>query len=522
MKKFYIYSLFVLTLVASELQGQELREVFVEPERIGILNDRISGDTTDTGERVNLNTVYVLRRNGVYKTTGEIQNPGFPLYIRAEEGDGAMPIIQPAATSGGESARPFTVLNDIRLEGLYITSIDELGQYIQRILRVRADDVEMRIDNCWLDGSGQSAVRLDNVNAKVYISNSIISNMGRPSVPNNGRVIDCRTNTDSVVVRNCTVYNVTSRIIRLSGGRFLRYGEFMNNTIMNTGQTAIQLDETIETVFVNNLMINAGFLGSVRSDDPFEIVPVGEAAVNTFPDVEQTAIIRNNLWYTQPEVVAARPDTVVDRPIYSSDVFLATDLDSATLVDELTFSEPVNFENAPTPSAAVVSQMVIDQATLDNLDDATAPNWNLFGSPAFQLVDQTLALPWQFPYSLSYSTTDFAATAATDGGSLGDRNWPLKDLNPITDLAELLPAQDDWMVFPNPSVGNQLYIQLSDDMIAQQIAITNLLGQQMLEVSASKSQKYIGVNTSSLNVGIYLVRVTEPNGKISTRKFIKK
>ena len=207
-----------------------------------------------------------------------------------------MPIIQPAATSGGESARPFTVLNDIRLEGLYITSIDELGQYIQRILRVRADDVEMRIDNCWLDGSGQSAVRLDNVNAKVYISNSIISNMGRPSVPNNGRVIDCRTNTDSVVVRNCTVYNVTSRIIRLSGGRFLRYGEFMNNTIMNTGQTAIQLDETIETVFVNNLMINAGFLGSVRSDDPFEIVPVGEAAVNTFPDVEQTAIIRNNLW----------------------------------------------------------------------------------------------------------------------------------------------------------------------------------------------------------------------------------
>ena len=192
------------------------------------------------------------------------------------------------------------------------------------------------------------------------------------------------------------------------------------------------------------------------------------------------------------------------------------------MVDELTFSEPVNFENAPTPSAAVVSQMVIDQATLDNLDDATAPNWNLFGFPAFQLVDQTLALPWQFPYSLSYSTTDFAATAATDGGSLGDRNWPLKDLNPITDLAELLPAQDDWMVFPNPSVGNQLYIQLSDDMIAQQIAITNLLGQQMLEVSASKSQKYIGVNTSSLNVGIYLVRVTEPNGKISTRKFIKK
>jgi len=81
----------LLLITSIQLKSQELKRVIIEPERVGILNDVINNDTLPDGSR-DPNTVYVLLRNGIYKTTGEIQNPGFHLRIEAEKGPGAMPM----------------------------------------------------------------------------------------------------------------------------------------------------------------------------------------------------------------------------------------------------------------------------------------------------------------------------------------------------------------------------------------------------------------------------------------------
>ena len=108
----------LLSLPITCLYAQERRVVVVPPDSVGVLNNVIAGDTLDNGQRVDPRTIYLLKRNGVYKLVGEIQNQGYPLTIRAEEGEGAMPVLQPTPPSGGGTFSHFTALGDLNQEGL--------------------------------------------------------------------------------------------------------------------------------------------------------------------------------------------------------------------------------------------------------------------------------------------------------------------------------------------------------------------------------------------------------------------
>ena len=106
----------------------------------GTLNTAIFGDTTATGERTDTNTVYILKRGGLYLLDGTIENR-FPLTIVVEEGSGARPILQPGVATGGGSSRALTPRADITLKGLYITNLDELGGINTRIIRARGENM---------------------------------------------------------------------------------------------------------------------------------------------------------------------------------------------------------------------------------------------------------------------------------------------------------------------------------------------------------------------------------------------
>ena len=74
------------------------RQVIVEPgdHHVGLLNEAISGDTTETGERVDLNTVYIFKTwtVAVYLLNGSI-GEDFPVSIAAEDGPGERPKLVP-------------------------------------------------------------------------------------------------------------------------------------------------------------------------------------------------------------------------------------------------------------------------------------------------------------------------------------------------------------------------------------------------------------------------------------------
>ena len=89
-------------------------QTFVDvAQGFGTLNDAVDGDTTSTGERNNLDTVYRLERDGIYLLNGSIEN-SFPLTVVAADGEGARPRLIPGVPTGGSSGRPFRHRSPLR------------------------------------------------------------------------------------------------------------------------------------------------------------------------------------------------------------------------------------------------------------------------------------------------------------------------------------------------------------------------------------------------------------------------
>ena len=496
------------------------RTVEVSPDSLGALNFAIIGDTLEAGGRIDSNTVYILRRNAVYKTVGEIRNPGFNLTIRAEEGNGARPIIQPAVVTGGISVRPFTALGNLTLEGLYITSIDDLGTYINRIIRAQADSLRIILRDCWFDGTGQSVLRFDNVGGKAYMENCIASHIGRTFVPNNGRIVDFRTNGDSLIVRNNTIFNVTQRLMRVTSGRAVRYAEFSNNTIVNVAQLLTDFEECFEAKFVDNLVVNGVFEGTARGGEQVDLVLLTRenASLLNVNENDQSIEITNNWFYTTPDVEEVWADSLTAVPFYDSNLVTISGIDSLSLIaPPFTFTGTVRFKNPPPLPQNVVVGMIFDQLFADNLDNGSAPNWNFTSSPFFRVIDASLPFPWELPFDFSYSPTDGPATASTTGGQLGDPRWELEDFSIVTGLEELSERQP-MVLFPNPTrdifkvvMRENRILRRLEVMDARGIAIYTRLGKDFDPV----------VDISSFKSGIYFVSATDRSGRTYVQRLIK-
>ncbi len=514
------YIAVIACVMTSAIAFGQTRTVEVLPDSIGALNFAILGDTTETGARVDSSTIYILKRNGVYKTVGEIRNPGFDLTIRAEEGAGSMPIIQPAVVTGGISVRPFTALGNLTLEGVYVTSIDDLGTYINRIVRAQADNIRITFRDCWFDGSGQSVVRFDNVGAKVYMENCIVSHIGRTFVPNNGRVIDFRTNADSLVLVNNTFFNITQRLMRVSAGRAVRYANISNNTIVNVAQLVADFEQCAESRFVDNLVVNGVFLGNSRGGEMLDLVPLTPANADLV-DVDQddqSAEVTNNWFHTTPGVLEVWADSISSVPLYDSVLVAFTGIDSLDLIAEpFTFMGPVQFKTPPPLPQNTIEGMIFDQLFADNLDNGSAPNWNFNTSPFFLVNDATIQFPWQFPFDFSYSPSSPAAIASSTGGPVGDPRWELEEFNVITGFDRVW-EDHPVLLYPNPAKEN-FEVVLEGESV-RHIEILDVRG---LTIGSFEGDNLTGaIDISEFSNGLYFVRVTDVRGNTFTNRLIKR
>ena len=512
-------------LFSSNAQAQEQRVITIEPDSVGILNAVINGDTIGGGVRTDPNTVYILKKNAVYKTTATILNPGFHLRIRAEEGPGSMPIIQPTPARGGEAERPFTIQGDFTLEGAYVTNVNDIGGFLQRTFRANVGDVSIRINNCWIDGAGQSAIRLDAPRVRVYIENSIVSHIGQPFNTGNGRVIDVRGGgdiaADSIVIRNSTFYNIARRLIRFSGNLSAGYVEISNNTLVNSAVQVVSLEQSLKARIVDNLFVNPNFEGSLRGAELIGIDGFNQEQLylDNGVDPVRTLEIYNNWFHYQDNILDIWADTVSAPDIYQDDIYDTTigpdgqPLDSAALnSSQFTLTGPITFKNAPGPSQATVIGVMQDAVLVDNRDNGVAPNWNFTDSPFFQLVNGDLQIPWEFPFDFSLDINSAAATAATDGGPIGDRNWQPQAIDIVVGFDEIEPLQT--IFYPNPVADE---IILVNGLKAEEIRILGLDGKSYMTL-VRPTQK---LDVSSLAAGMYIIQLIDNDRKIVTRKIIK-
>lgn len=483
MKNFNTVFSFLLLCLPSLVISQTVVQV---APGLGTLNNAIA-DYIDANGETSMDVVFELEDGGVYVLTETLENES-PLRIEAEADAETRPAILPNVPVG-DAFRAFRVREDITLRGLYITNEDALGNADDQIIRVSRDEARIIIDDCHIDKATQSAFRLDNNGNKLYITNSVISNIFNLSNPSNGRGIDCRGNdVDTLWVENTTFYNLSSRLLRPDDGT-INWTRWNHVTSVHTGDRSLDLEEALTVEVTNCLFVNPAFLGD---DEPGS----SSFQIDESDDDPQTVTITNNNFYFDPALQAAydalnvnaeEEDSVFTKVFFNDD-----SEDFIAAGGGVNFNEAPNFNNPPSTPTAYVSSFYTDPDNPDPLDD---------GNGGIGMGQE------QLPFDFGYPNTSFLFTAGTDDLPVGDLNW--HDLTSST-FDPGLANQMELEIFPNPTP-DQVRISFElEQRETVRLVLFNQLGQQVGYNMASQlnpGEHFVDIDLSAMAGGVYYFRL---------------
>ncbi|MBN2774198.1 MAG: T9SS type A sorting domain-containing protein [Prolixibacteraceae bacterium] len=527
MKKIYFLLLTGIMLFSLTAIGQKT-VVVVEPDEglnIGALNNAINS-AADPG-----NTIFELKRGGLYLLNGSISHTDYTLHIRAEEGTGPRPVLQPAVDALGASSNHFNPSADLILEGLYIQGRDELGAIANRQIIVSGTAPTIIVDNCFFDYSNQAFLRLTSSDGKVFIKNSILRNDIRPENPNNGNLVDCRSNPqDTLSIENSTLYNFSYRPIHnISYTNFLN---FDHNTVFQACYaTNFNINRSLKANFTNNILYNFSYRAIPDIHYPlFEVDSMFTVGDKT--DADRHFNFSNNNWYQQPEIGdimdqygeeglyrfnswdTEQKDTIWYKWVVRTNVFFnQAVLDTAVLtpapkmvafitagqVDTTNiFSESLTFKNQPPLNLDYWKFYVENKYNIGSL---TPPSPFADENPTVMGEVTTGA------YDFSYNTSSKSATAAEGGLPLGASKWIPYNLSSTKDLSIGL---NNVRIYPNP-VNEKVTFEIeSNEITSARIIISNILGKHIIvsDEQINQGQNLVSVGLDKITKpGIYLYQI---------------
>ncbi len=530
-------------------QAQD-HEVMVEPG-FGTLNDAIEGDTLADGSRRDPDAIYVLERNGRYVVNGRVKHSGgYHLQVVAAEGEGAPPVVQPGVRSDGSSDNHnFEFLGDFTLRGLWLLNHDDGGSKKSRGLLVNTEGVTGLIDGCIYEVGTWLGMRINVDGTHITVRNSIIRNLINTGDPGNGKFIDPRGNDPgSLYFENNTFYNMTSEIVRESGG-FHENFFFNHNTVYNVAALSrndarVHKSRVMNGTFTNNLFVNLAPLGDINTDfdffggavvDPPDIgalFPLDSLNAEDlgFAETDRNVRITNNNFFWDQELIDfyATKDTVqalsIMSPLAEQQVTEGLVVFENNLEVDPGLSSPPDVANA----VAYATQWYANfcAAVNDEIpavrDFSTNPGeWDPFVSIP--------ASPWPLPEDFSYDTSSPAYTGATGGFPMGDLNWfPDKKaeweaagggtgvLVSNEEFGELPEAFKLRGNFPNPfNPTTNIMLDLASPAEVT-VKVFDLLGRNVLTIANQKmlsgAQQTINVDASSMASGVYIYQVEAVTG----------
>ena len=432
-KHYYLMLALVGLLCMPRVQGQTV--VSVSPG-VGTLNQAIDDYVAANGDP-DWSVIFQLESGGFYPISATLEH-NFPLRIEAAPGYTQRPVIRPFVSAGGSSFRCFRSRGPLQVRGLYITNEDGLGGVEDQIIRISADSADVFIiDDCHLDKASQSALRLDNDWYRLFLTNSVFSNLYNLSDPNNGRGIDDRgSNIDTLWVENCTFYNLSSRIFRDDGGS-INYAYIDHVTGYNLGDRVGDMGPVNEAIITNNFFVNHSFLGADSAGSTTWRIDSVDAGT------QQIFISNNN--FVQDTSLLDLLAAVNANPAANVTRFARENFDEGAYAfmrlsntDSTVFGRPVAFVNVPPVPADFVTTFF--DTTISN--PAPIPDGNGGADPG------ETQLPFDFGYAAGPSVTQ----AATDGTQLGDLNWAVTTTTRIGNRQTLRQALA-LTAFPNPFAG---------------------------------------------------------------------
>jgi hypothetical protein len=301
--------------------------------------------------------------------------------------------------------------------------------------------------------------------------NCTVSRMGRPSNPDNGRVVDDRGNPmDSIVIENNTWYNITSRMIR-DGGGVINYIRMNQNTLVNGGQRFSSFGPVNQLIITNNIIANPRFIGNTITSDlvSTDFSPSGSNPVINF---------NNNNIYFDPEVEAVWDEITATGSERLKPPFVAPVNQSYLNAATGLLDEPLTFTLRPTPPIVFIRELELGSGS--SIQDWVWSN----------AVTQT---PWELAdiayHNFSYPQATQSFSGSSKGEPLGDLRWfPSYDIPwTLLDMAQ----QADILIDREQSLvleGNAAALLTLQNEIANARAVAANSGATGLQLGTARQQ----------------------------------
>jgi hypothetical protein len=507
-----------------------------ESGTVGNLNDTIAYVASNQGTG---NVIFELERNAFYYSIDEIRPDQQNLHVRAEEGDGRRPIVMAAANpqSGNFEQIFYEFTGNMTLEGLHILGVTTEGSQLDQALRTNAENLRVIVNDCIIEKYRDRALRMQNKGTKAYFTNSIIRNMGEPG----GGGVGVRVNTycDTLVVQNCTFYNLNNYIFQNTKNN-LNYFEVTNNTFMNCAQSnhlGVDMGRAKEVLIADNVFYNAAFRRNNTYHHPFFRANVMDKEGIPFTDAERDIKILNNNWYVDDDVAqiyddnydAARDtltreimvitgdDTTYQEipwkyivgdvwlmdedldPIWDGTPALVSLQDTGVVTFSNNFREKLTFTNPPAYPELYVSALI-----KSNWDSDIFDNMDITSDTMYWVTEDA-----ETPFDLGYNEDAISATAGVDGGQIG-ADWELGD--PISFINANI-NEHTVLVYPNPVTS---YLRIKNEY--KTVKIYDMTGKSVYQSMGNVNKV---LNVSNLSNGVYIIAITDMNNRNLVEKFVK-
>ncbi|NOY77871.1 MAG: T9SS type A sorting domain-containing protein [Calditrichaeota bacterium] len=443
MKKVLVFLTMLSLVFVTSTFAQSVKVVpAVHEDGTAYVNSLIKEMIDDTlADGSQAHDIYVLKKGAVYLLSQKMifHNP-MTIVGETPTADSAIAQITPQPFQNGTCiGQVINTYADLTIKNVYFHGVatNNTARVGGSLIVAKKPKLRIHLDGVGWDYMGWSSLQFNQDSLVVILENLHVRNNTRPSgvycpwTMNFGQ-----HNTDTLIVRNCTIFNQLSFLFK---GRWMyfNYLEIDHNTICQTGKWPLHYHWYRNAKITNNIFYDVDMWGDKvverQGQDPdlemFGIVNVdtlpGNApgdtvkSVYTIPENQRKLLVKNNCYYWSQDVLNYY-DT---QDSVQCDVWMnprtkamfADDEHYPGLVEENTFNiDPGFVQTGP-------------NVILDWVKNARAggtaylPGWE---PDKDNLPDYyRFVLDWPYPEDLSYSTTSPLYTAADGGFPVGDLNW---------------------------------------------------------------------------------------------------
>jgi hypothetical protein len=451
------------------------------------------------------------------------------LRLKAEEGDGKLPVIQTYCQDDNTIQRDVisSLAGDVEFEN--ITFIGEPAgnvegtdpSYPRTFLSGSSRITSITVKGCVFLGTYQSITR-PGAAQRVEFRDCLFANLGRvkDGLIGNGRIVDTRGNQiDTVILEHNTAVNTVNKLIRHTGDKSLGLVSVNHNTFVNHIGSPFEIQVFKDLNITNNLFIDPLVLGSDPSDTTL---------VNEYDDFIGVTWVESMPLDLMVSEENPAPTVNIHSNIYSHSTavkdlhqslnltlgrFYRADIEAALSDPEKAFIEKsVSLSNIPNPPVNVVSWWY-------DPDGADIGNGNLT-PPEDVTMDRKEENDYAYWFDVldcSYPHTD-QDLMGTEDEWVGDPRWADATSGLFSQLSPEMMKISGYTTVSDLVIRFQL--EHASDISVQVYNIEGKKVASRVHVPGFQGENTIEISKVNMPVGIYLIKVFTNNKIGSIKTFV--